>query len=69
MSHQSIFISYFSISSLFLIFLFQYNINHLLSLLMSRKLFKNYSELPKLRLQNLFVLSSLHQRKINPTRK
>ena len=66
MGHQSIFISLFSIFSLFL---FQYNINHRLSLLMSRKLFKNYSELPKLRLQNLFVLSSLHQRKINPTRK
>ena len=39
--HQSIFISLFSLFPL--LFLFHYNINHLLPFLMSRNLFKDYS--------------------------
>ena len=39
--HESIFISLFSLFPL--LFLFQYNINHLLPFLMSRNLFKDYS--------------------------
>lgn len=36
---------YFFVFDLFILFLFQYNINHLLPFSMSRNLFKNYSAL------------------------